>query len=95
MENVTRIISEAFRRARLEIPNFKSIMDDDLPLFDVSGAVLDSLNLISFIFILEEVYLKETGYKIKVTTEDLLNTNEAPFRNVRGLRNFLAKKIAA
>lgn len=86
------IISRTFTRANAEVPGFSAEASPELPLFDVPGAVLDSLNLITFVFILEEEFALITGKKLKVTTEDVLATH-APFRNVSALRDYISGKI--
>lgn len=89
------IVKRAFTRANKEVPGFEAEASPGLPLFDVPGAVLDSLNLISFVFILEEEFFKVSGKKLRITTEDVLKTVEPPFRNVEALTLFLSEKIHA
>ena len=94
MESLARqIVSHAIERANLELPGFDAQLSDDLALFDTPGAVLDSLNLVSFVFILEEVFQANTGKPLKITTQDVLDAQLAPFRNVRSVIRFIAHKL--
>ncbi|MES2527132.1 MAG: hypothetical protein V4598_08585 [Bdellovibrionota bacterium] len=92
-EIVTKIIAASFQRANNEIPGFEATPSPELPMFDVPGAILDSLNLITFVFILEDEIKKATGLKVKITTEDVLNNSESPFRSVQGISDFLLRKV--
>ncbi len=92
-DTVSQIINGSFQRANNEIPGFEASPSPDLPMFDVPGAILDSLNLITFVFILEDEFARATGKKIKITTEDVLNNSESPFRSVEGISDFLLRKV--
>lgn len=86
------IVASAVGRANLEIAGFEVECKEEQPLFDGPGAVLDSLGLITFVFILEEEFATRTQRKIKITTQDLLS-GSAPFRNVRSLIEFMGVKL--
>jgi hypothetical protein len=88
------IITPALQRADEEMPNFElSQMKRETPLYGVQGAMLDSLNLISFVFIVEEEFERVSGKKLKVTTQDVLNPSNPPFANINALILFLKGKL--
>lgn len=94
-EILNQIVMPAIAKAEREIPNlnFKSF-SDTTPLYGPSGAVLDSLNLVSFVFLLENFIESKFKKKIEITTADVLNTDQPPFANVHSLSRFLAEKLA-
>jgi hypothetical protein len=88
------IISPALQRADDEMPNFQlTQLKKETPLYGVQGAMLDSLNLISFVFIVEEEFERASGKKLKVTTQDVLNPENPPFANINALIVFLKGKL--
>lgn len=87
------ILKSSFLRATEEIPGFEAEPVSGLALFDVPGALLDSLNLISFVFIIEDEFERITGKKTKITTEDVLKSTETPFQTTDTLEAFLARRI--
>ena len=94
MNSVTTIIERTLGRAENELTGvrLKNITPDQ-NFFGGSGAALDSLNLVSFIFILEDEILSVTGKKLKVSTNDILDKQEAPFRNLRSMEAWLTRKL--
>lgn len=76
------------------MPNFfmKSI-DKSIVLYGKPNAVLDSLNLVSFVFLLEEEIESVLNKKIIISTQDVLNTDNPPFSSVENLSEFILKKI--
>lgn len=88
------IIAPALQRADDEMPNFQlTQLKKDSPLYGVQGAMLDSLNLITFVFIVEEEFERASGKKLKVTTQDVLNPENPPFANINSLTGFLKGKL--
>ena len=88
------IIMPSVQRANNEMPSFDlPNMDLSTPLYGVKGAILDSLNLVSFVFIIEEEFLRATGKVLKITTQDVLNSEVAPFSSLSTLRQFLQDKL--
>jgi hypothetical protein len=65
----------------------------NLCLYGGQGAVLDSLNLVTFIFTLEETVQKATGQEIKISAEDLFNQEINPFSELRALSRLIGKKL--
>ncbi len=93
-EILSEIVRPAIERASREIPNlnFKDYTDAT-PLYGMPGAVLDSLNLVSFVFLLENFIESHFKKKIEITTADVLNSDSPPFANVHSLSQFLAEKL--
>lgn len=91
---VEKIISGALARANDEIPgvDFTDISHKS-SLYGKPDAILDSLNLVSFVFIVEEEFEKTTGKPLKVSTQDVLDASNPPFANLPSLQKFLEKKI--
>ncbi|MGZ3691212.1 MAG: hypothetical protein ACXVAX_06900 [Pseudobdellovibrio sp.] len=63
-------------------------------LYGEEGALFDSINLVNFIFIVEEQISKTLKTDFKFSTEDILNTEERPFLSADNLARFLQNKIA-
>jgi acyl carrier protein len=88
------IIGPSVQRANDEMPSFNlPDMDVTTPLYGVKGAILDSLNLVSFVFIIEEEFQRVTGKVLKITTQDVLNSEAPPFANLTALCQFLKVKL--
>lgn len=90
---MNEIIERALDRADREIAgaHLKGLKADT-PLFGEGKAALDSLNLVAFIFILEDEFLKFTGKKLKVSAQEILSREACPFRNLSSLETYLQKK---
>lgn len=86
------IVASAVGRANTEIAGFEVDLHDAVALFDGPGAVLDSLGLITFVFILEEEFAAKAHRSMKITTQDLLN-GQAPFKTVASLIAFMGEKL--
>lgn len=69
-------------------------VDSSTVFYGLPGAVLDSLNLVSFVFIIEDEVERVTKKPIKITTEDVLETQTPPFANIENLCHFLQSKMA-
>ena len=93
-ESHKQIVLPAIAKAEREIPNlnFKSF-NDTTPLYGPPGAVLDSLNLVSFVFLLENFIESQLKKKIEITTANVLNGDRPPFANAFALSEFLAEKL--
>ncbi len=90
-----KILSPAIERANETMPSFfLEHPDDSVVFYGRPKAILDSLNLVSFVFILEEIVEEVTGLKIKITTQDVLDTEKAPFASMNNLVAFLQTKMA-
>ena len=93
-EILENIISPSIETANLTMPNFKlDQLNQDTIFYGKENAVLDSLNLVSFIFIIEEQIEKVTQKKVTITTQDVLDSNQPPFLNLENLTLFINKKI--
>lgn len=87
------ILIPAIQRANNEMPGFDlPHINEATPLYGVKNAILDSLNLVSFVFIIEEEFQRFTNKTLKITTQDVLNTDEPPFANLQSLTSFLKAK---
>jgi hypothetical protein len=88
------VLLPALEKARDTIPFFETGDSlDKLVLYGAPGAVLDSLNLVTFVFMLEEEVAARYQHEIKITTQDVLDTDTAPFSSLENLSRFLVKKI--
>jgi acyl carrier protein len=93
-EIFVKVIAPGIERANNEMPGFDLPgLDETTPLYGVKGAILDSLNLISFVFIIEEEFKRVTGKTLKITTQDVLNSDSPPFANLFSLSKFLKEKL--
>lgn len=94
------IVLPAIARANREMPGFNltperlSQTENPVVLYGKSGALLDSLNLVSFVFLLEDEVLAKTGTTIKISTEDVLQTAKPPFASVDNLCDFIREKLS-
>lgn len=90
------ILLPAIARANESMPNFfLDKIDDSVVFYGRPKAILDSLNLVSFVFILEEQIEESLKVKITITTQDVLDTETAPFANLENLSQFLLGKVQA
>jgi len=89
-----KILIPAIQRANLSMPNFSiEKLDDSTVFYGGPKSILDSLHLVSFVFIIEEVIEEVLNLKITITTQDVLDTETAPFASVPNLIGFIQKKI--
>ena len=92
---IKEIIQNALQRADNELAGVKlKGISSEQNFFGGKGSALDSLNLVSFIFILEEEFTRMTGKPIKISTQDILSKEEAPFRNLNSLEAWLSRKVS-
>jgi hypothetical protein len=92
-EILEQIVMYAIKRANAEIPNLRlDNVNETTPLYGPAGSVLDSLNLVSFVFLLENIIEEKMQKKITITTADVLNTEHPPFANMLTLSKFLKEK---
>ena len=92
-EILNQIVMPAIKRADAEIPNLRlNNILESTPLYGLSGSVLDSLNLVSFVFLLENIIEEKMNRKIVISTADVLNTEYPPFANILTLSKFLKGK---
>jgi hypothetical protein len=87
------IVQAAVARASRELPGFPTQTSGDVLLFGSAGALLDSLSLVSFVFILEDEFKRVSGQTLKVTTQDVLVSHRAPFRSLQTLTEFIMQKL--
>lgn len=92
-EIIEKIIAPALDRADNEMPNFEiKKVSNETPLYGSSDAILDSLNLVTFVFIVEEEFERALGKSLKITTQDVIASEDPPFANLRALATFLKQK---
>ena len=92
--DVKKVIEQTLARARNELSGVRlNELTPDQNFFGGEAAALDSLNLVSFIFILEDEIKSVTGKSFKVSTNDILNKEEAPFKNLRSMEMWLTRKL--
>lgn len=93
-EIVKQVIISTIKKAESTIPNFKILtINESINIYGGANALLDSLNLISFIFLLEEEIEVKLKLKFKFETRDILLTENPPFANLDNLVNFICSKI--
>jgi hypothetical protein len=92
-EIIAGVLTPALRRAHAEMPNFNlNQLSEHDALYGVPGSILDSLNLITFVFIIEDEFERYTGKKLKITTQDVLRSVNPPFKSLQALSDFLVSK---
>ncbi len=90
---MNEILNRAIKRADEEISGVKlQNLSPDAALFGEGKAILDSLNLVTFIFIIEDEFLKITGKKIKISAQEIVSKSDCPFRTLRTLEAYLRRK---
>lgn len=93
-EIAEKIVRPCIETACATIPNVQVPADlNSLTFYGEEAAILDSLNLVSFIFLLESKVTEVFKIEIKFSTEDILDTEQRPFLNLAHLVQFLEKKI--
>ncbi|MBY0554664.1 hypothetical protein K2P97_09050 [bacterium] len=94
IEIIDLVIRPSLQKACSTIPNVNAKGDISAIIFyGQEGAILDSLNLVNFIFLLESQLSEVLKVNVKFETEDILNTELKPFLNVANLTLFLEKKM--
>lgn len=93
-EILEKVIEPSLEEAEATIPFFSLPSDRaKVVLYGSTGALLDSLNLVSFVFIIEEKIKKSLKAEIKITTQDVLDTDKNPFASIENLNKFLYLKL--
>lgn len=93
-EIIDQIIRPCLQKAGSTIPNVNAQGDiSGVIFYGQERAILDSLNLVNFIFLIEAQVSEVFKINIKFETEDILNTELKPFLNVANLSQFLDKKM--
>lgn len=91
---VETVVRACLVRARDTIPFFPQEYDlNGIVLYGAPGAVLDSLNLVAFVFLIEEEVTRQLKLAIEITTDDVLGANQNPFSSAACLREFLEAKL--
>ena len=89
-----KVLLPAIQRANLTLPNFcVEHPTDETALYGNDRALLDSLNLVSFVFIVEEILEKAAGRSVTISAADVLNQEVNPFSSLRALAIFLTSKL--
>lgn len=88
------VIEPAIQTAAQSIPFFaQNKVSNEISFYGTDTAVLDSLSLINFIYILETTSQQVTGQTIRFEAQDILNPDENPFGGIRTLAKFLMQKL--
>ena len=95
LENITdKIIRPCLLKTDQRFSELSLLTDlNETVLFGAEGAILDSLNLVAFIFLIEEQVQAVFKMDIKFTPDDILNNELAPFLSVKNMGNFVRKKL--
>ncbi len=89
-----KIIYPTIKKANATMPNFfLDKIDENIVFYGKPNAILDSLNLVSFVFLLEEEVEIVINKKITITTQDVLDTENPPFASLSHLADFILRKI--
>lgn len=93
---IETIIKPCLEKANVFIPHVEVKNNlENVIFYGQEQAILDSLNLVNFIFLIEEQVLEVYKTNLKFETEDILNTELKPFLNVNNLSKFLELKMKA
>jgi hypothetical protein len=93
-EIMRQVVLPTIERAKVQIPYFAcENPTDETPLYGVAHAVMDSLNLVTFIFLLEEQIQRAKNQSFTIDTQDILNQSDNPFANLKSLTRFLKIKF--
>ncbi len=60
-----------------------------------SGGHLDSLNLVRFVFLVEEAIQQRTGQTLALTDEKAMSQRTSPFGSVTSLANYIVGALAS
>ena len=69
-------------------------INKETSLFGTSTSLFDSLNLISYVFILEDHVAQNSNVEFKLTAQDLATMSENPFASLELLTLFVQKKLS-
>jgi hypothetical protein len=95
-EIFSQIIGPALEIASATMPGIDlKKLTPDLILYGASGAILDSINLVSFIFILEETLKNVLGREFRITAQDMFGRVRNPFSSLTELTDFIDSQLAA
>lgn len=93
-EIIKSVIEPAIQTASQSIPFFaQNEISAGISFYGTDDAVLDSLSLINFIYILEETFKRVTGRGLRFEAQDILKPGENPFASVGALARLLKEKI--
>jgi hypothetical protein len=91
---LNKVIYPTIKKANVSMPNFfMDKVDENVVFYGRPNAILDSLNLVSFVFLIEEEVENVFNKKITITTQDVLDTENPPFGSINNLVDFLTKKL--
>jgi len=86
---IDRIISEAISEVNKQLPKRDKISDYKTSEYFGDNGKLDSLGLINFIVILEEEINKNLNIQTTLAKEELINTENSPFKNYKNLSEYI------
>ncbi len=90
------IIVPTFEKCAQNTPHFKDVRPElSTQLYGTSQALLDSMGLVAFIFVLEEVLCNKVGTKVEFATDEIIDTSTNYFARVDSLIPLIQKKMGA
>src|SRR5438128_2039386 len=92
MAVLTEILYRAVDEARLSIASAATLEKRfDCPLFSDRG--LDSMGLVQFIVLVEELLEDETGVQIRLVTDKAMSRRTNPFETLGSLAEFIEERL--
>ena len=86
---LTEILYNSIDSFSSHYDNYESITKSlDTPLFGEDG-ILDSLGLVSFLVIVEQIIADEMNINITIADEKAMSQKHSPFRTVGNLKDYL------
>lgn len=90
---IKKILERTMARVNAEVVPISTKDPLSIVLYGAPGAILDSLNLVNFIFILEEEILAVANLEMRFSMEDVLSESINPFSNLNELSLHLQRKL--
>lgn len=88
-DRIRRVLSVTVEETNRELPPDRQLADAiDTELFGESG-VLDSLQLVTFVLVLEDHLRDEFQQPISLTDDRAMSQRNSPFRSLRSLATYL------
>lgn len=91
IENVLFPVLDEFNKT---LPADKALEKSADTLLMGDGAILDSMQLVSFILTVEETLLDTTGHDFVLADEKAMSRRNSPFRSLSALADYINELIA-
>lgn len=92
---MNRILLPALETAKATLPGLDraETFTAETSIYGTERGLLDSLNLVSFVMIVEDEIKRETGRELQISARDVFGAESNPFATLRDFSHFLAKKL--